>query len=568
MKNRILTAFITSGLLIFSSCSKVLDYTPTGVLSSSDLKSPTAIEGLVTSAYSAIGNGDMIGPIYSNWVYGSVRSDDAYKGGGGTGDVGEIDAMEHYNLVTPSMDAFVSRTWKNLFKSISRANVALRAVNSLTEAEFPNKKVRLAELKFLRAHSYMTMKLLYKNIPIFDETTTEEQILKVSNDLKNEDAWNKIAADFQFAIDNLPVSQPEMGRANKYAAQAYLAKLRLFQAYEQDDKHQVVSINKTRLQQVVDLTQAVISSGKYSLSKDIADNFLPETENGPESVFAIQFTINDGTTSGRLSFEDGLNYPHGAPQYGCCGFHAPSQNLVNAFTTDVNGLPNFNTFNNSIADLKTATVDVRLDHTVGIDGHPYKYDNTKPFSNSWVRDPGVYGNFHTMRNQQLASSASYFKLGPFMGTAKNYDIIRYDDVLLMQAEALIELGQPEKALPIINQIRSRAAASTDRLKKLDGTFASNYNTKQYTSSNWTQEYARKALQWERRLEFATEGARFFDLVRWGIAEPILNNYISIEKGRRSFLTTAKFTAGRDEYLPIPQSEITFTNGLYKQNPGY
>lgn len=568
MKNRILTAFITSGLLIFSSCSKVLDYTPTGVLSSSDLKSPTAIEGLVTSAYSAIGNGDMIGPIYSNWVYGSVRSDDAYKGGGGTGDVGEIDAMEHYNLVTPSMDAFVSRTWKNLFKSISRANVALRAVNSLTEAEFPNKKVRLAELKFLRAHSYMTMKLLYKNIPIFDETATEEQILKVSNDLKNEDAWNKIAADFQFAIDNLPVSQPEMGRANKYAAQAYLAKLRLFQAYEQDDKHQVVSINKTRLQQVVDLTQAVISSGKYSLSKDIADNFLPETENGPESVFAIQFTINDGTTSGRLSFEDGLNYPHGAPQYGCCGFHAPSQNLVNAFTTDVNGLPNFNTFNNSIADLKTATVDVRLDHTVGIDGHPYKYDNTKPFSNSWVRDPGVYGNFHTMRNQQLASSASYFKLGPFMGTAKNYDIIRYDDVLLMQAEALIELGQPEKALPIINQIRSRAAASTDRLKKLDGTFASNYNTKQYTSSNWTQEYARKALQWERRLEFATEGSRFFDLVRWGIAEPILNNYISIEKGRRSFLTTAKFTAGRDEYLPIPQSEITFTNGLYKQNPGY
>lgn len=568
MKNRILTACITSGLLIFSSCSKVLDYTPTGVLSSSDLKSPTAIEGLVTSAYSAIGNGDMIGPIYSNWVYGSVRSDDAYKGGGGTGDVGEIDAMEHYNLVTPTMDAFVSRTWKNLFKSISRANVALRAVNSLTEAEFPNKKVRLAELKFLRAHSYMTMKLLYKNIPIFDETATDEQILKVSNDLKNEDAWNKIAADFQFAIENLPAVQTDLGRVNKYAAQAYLAKLRLFQAYEQDDKHQVININKTRLQQVVDLTQAVISSGKYSLSRDIADNFLPETENGPESVFAIQFTINDGTTSGRLSFEDGLNYPHGAPQYGCCGFHAPSQNLVNAFTTDANGLPNFTTFNNSVADLKTVTVDVRLDHTVGIDGHPYKYDNTRPFSNSWVRDPGVYGNFHTMRNQQLATSASYFKLGPFMGTAKNYDIIRFDDVLLMQAEAYIELGQQEKALTIINQIRARAAASVGRLKKADGSFASNYNTKEYSSAGWTQDYARKALQWERRLEFATEGERFFDLVRWGIAEPTLNSYIAVEKGRRTFLATAKFTAGRDEYLPIPQSEITFTNGLYKQNPGY
>lgn len=568
MKAKILFTAILSGLIILSSCKKALDYTPKGVLSSSDLKTPTAIEGLVTAAYAAIGNGDMIGPIYSDWAYGSVRSDDAYKGGGGTGDVGEVDALEHYNLVTPSMDSFVSRTWKNLFKSISRANVALRAVNSLSDAEYPNKKTRLAELRFLRAHSYFTMKLLYKNIPIFDENATADDILKVSNTLSNEDSWNKIAADFQYAIDNLPTTQPELARANKLNAQAYLAKLRLYQAYEQDEKHHVININKTRLQEVVTLTQAVISSGKYSLSTDIADDFLPETENGPESVFAIQFSINDGTTAGRLNFEDGLNYPHGAPQYGCCGFHAASQNLVNAHTTDANGLPNFDTFNNSIADLTKVTVDPRLDHTVGIDGHPYKYDNTKPFSNSWVRDPGVYGNFHTMRNQQLATSSSYFKLGPFMGSAKNYDIIRYDDVLLMQAEAYIELGQQTNALPLINQIRNRAAASTGRLKKIDGTFPSNYNVKLYSLANWTQEYARKALQWERRLEFATEGARFFDLVRWGIAEKTLNDYITVEKGRRTFLATAKFTAGRDEYLPIPQSEITFTNGLYKQNPGY
>lgn len=568
MKTKIFITTILSGLIILSSCKKALDYTPKGALSTSDLTSPTAVEGLVTAAYAAIGNGDMIGPIYSDWAYGSVRSDDAYKGGGGTGDVGEVDALEHYNLVTPSMDAFVSRTWKNLFKSISRANVALRAVTSLSDADYPNKKTRLAELRFLRAHSYFTMKLLYKNIPIFDENASSDDILKVSNTLSNEDAWNKIAADFQYAIDNLPVTQPQLARANKLNAQAYLAKLRLYQAYEQDDKHHVVNINKTRLQEVVDLTQAVIASGKYSLSGDIADDFLPETENGPESVFAIQFTINDGTTAGRMNFEDGLNYPHGAPQYGCCGFHAASQNLVNAHTTDVNGLPNFDSFNNSVADLTKVTVDPRLDHTVGIDGHPYKYDNTKLFSNSWVRDPGVYGNFHTMRNQQLATSSSYFKLGPFMGSAKNYDIIRFDDVLLMQAEAYIELGQQASALPLINQVRNRAAASTGRLKKLDGSFPSNYNVKPYSIANWTQDYARKALQWERRLEFATEGARFFDLVRWGIAEKTLNDYINIEKGRRTFLATAKFTAGRDEYLPIPQSEITFTNGLYKQNPGY
>jgi starch-binding outer membrane protein, SusD/RagB family len=568
MKKLIITAFITSGLLIFSSCKKPLDFTPKGTLGAEDLTSPTAVEGLVTAAYAAIGNGDMIGPIYSNWAFGSVRSDDAYKGGGGTGDVGEIDAMEHYNLVTPNIGAFVTRTWQNLYKSIGRANVALRAVNGLDETAFPQKKLRQAELRFLRGHSYFLLKRLYKNIPIFDETLSSDEVLKVSNDLGNEESWNKIADDFQFAVDNLPETQTELARANKLAAQAYLARLRLYQAYEQDAVHKVTNINQSRLQEVVSLTEAVISSGEYSLSADIADNFLAETENGPESVFAIQFTINDGTTAGRLSFEDGLNYPHGAPQYGCCGFHAPSQNLVNAYTTDANGLPNFTTFNNSIADLSTATVDVRLDHTVGIDGHPYKYDNTKPFSNSWVRDAGVYGNFHSMRYQQLATSPSYFKLGPFMGTAHNYDIIRYDDVLLMQAEAYIELGQQDKAMPLINQIRARAAASTGKLKKADGTFASKYNVGLYTSAGWTQAYARQALQWERRLEFATEGERFFDLVRWGIAEQTLNAYINVEKTRRSFLATAKFTAGRDEYLPIPQSEITFTNGLYKQNSGY
>ncbi len=568
MKNIIVSTIIVSSLFLFGSCQDELNYTPTGVLSSSDLTSPAAIDGLVTSAYAAIGNGDMIGPIYSDWVYGSVRSDDAYKGGGGTGDVGEIDALEHYNLTTPTLGAFVTRSWQNLFKSISRCNVALRAVNTLDEAKYPSKKIRLAELRFLRGHSYFVMKRLYKNIPIFDETISDEEILKVSNTISNDESWNKIAADFQFAIDNLPTTQQEVARANKLAAQAYLAKVRLYQAYEQDATHKVVNINKTRLQEVVSLTQAVISSGKYRLSSDIADNFLQETENGPESIFAIQFTVNDGTTAGRMSYEDGLNYPHGAPQYGCCGFHAASQNLVNAHTTDIDGLPNFETFNESNANLNTQTVDPRLDHTVGIDGHPYKYDNSKPFNNSWVRDAGVYGNFHTMRFQQLASSSSYFKLGPFMGTAKNYDILRFDDVLLMQAEAYIQLGQQEKALDIINQIRNRAAASTGRLKKADGTFASKYNVKPYSSTTWTQNFAWKALMWERRIEFATEGSRFFDLVRWGIAEQTLNEYISKEKVRRPYLATAKFTAGRDEYLPIPQAEITFTNGLYKQNPGF
>jgi starch-binding outer membrane protein, SusD/RagB family len=263
-----------------------------------------------------------------------------------------------------------------------------------------------------------------------------------------------------------------------------------------------------------------------------------------------------------------LNYPHGAPQYGCCGFHQPSQNLANAFGTDANGLPKFDNFNAGEIDFKTATVDPRVDHTIGIDGHPYKYQPTILFSNSWVRDAGVYGFYQSMKEQQAADCSCYKKEGPFIGTSKNIDIIRYADVLLWQAEAYIELGQQASALPLINQVRARAAASTTRTRKADGTAPSNYLIKQYDGSNWSQDFARKALQWERRLEFAMESPRFFDLVRWGIAEPMLNAYLAKEKTRRSYLSGAKFTAGRDEYLPIPQREINFTKGLYQQNPGY
>ncbi|MFD1820593.1 Starch-binding associating with outer membrane [Pseudarcicella hirudinis] len=569
MKKKFIYSLLIASGLTMSSCQDFLDYKPQGTLSSENVKSAEAADALVTAAYAGIGNDDMVGPMTSMWVYGSVRSDDAYKGGGGVSDVADVDYYEHYNLTRPDQGLMHPFTWENFYKAISRANVALRSVNSLSEAEFPLKKTRQAELRFLRGHSYFMLKMLFKNIPYIDETISNDDILKVSNvQYKNDELWNKIGEDFQFAVNNLPAKQSQIGRANKIAAAAYLAKLRLFQAYEQDDKHQVTNINKTRLQEVVTLTQQVISSGQYSLQPDFAENFIAETENGPESVFAIQYSINDGTTIGRLSYVTGLNYPHGAPQYGCCGFHQASQNLANAYKTDANGLPLFDTFNNSNVDFASNTVDPRIDHTIGIDGHPYKYNPDLPFSNSWVRDPGVYGLFHTMKEQQLASSSSYHKEGPFIGSSKNIDIIRYDDVLLMQAEAYIELGQQEAARPLINQIRRRAAASTGRLKKSDGTFASKYNTKEYGSAGWTQSYARSALRWERRLEFATESPRFFDLVRWGIAAETLNAYLDIEKVRRPFLSTAKFTAGRDEYLPIPQREISFTKGLYKQNPGF
>lgn len=578
MKN-IKTYIIALISLLAVSCDNYLETEPQGFISAG---SPTAegAEGLVTAAYAGIGNNDMIGPIASMWVYGSVRSDDAYKGGGGVSDVEPYNFYEQYNLTQPfqSWLAGLPYTWENYYRAISRANSALRTLNELTDEEFALRQTRIAEARFLRGHSHFMLKVLFKYVPYIDENLSNEEILQKSNrEYSNDELWNKIAEDFEFAVNNLPESQSQVGRANKYAAAAYLAKLRLYQAYEQDENNQVVNINQNRLQEVVNLCEMVIASGQYSLQADFGENFTGGYDNGPESVFAVQFSISDGTTVGRLNFETGLNYPHGAPQYGCCGFHQPSQNMVNAFATDASGLPKFETFNDvelSAADITPdgVTVDPRIDHTVGIDGHPYKYRNEDAyiFSNSWVRDPGVYGYFQSMKEQQAADCSCYKKEGPFMGVSKNIDIIRYADVLLMQAEAYIELGQQDMARPLINEVRKRASESTGKTRFADGTAPSNYMIAEYDGSNlaWTQDNARKALQWERRLEFAMESPRFFDLVRWGIAEPVLNDYLDKEKTRKDFLNDAQFTAGRDEYFPIPQREIDFTKGLYEQNVGY
>ena len=382
--------------------------------------------------------------------------------------------------------------------------------------------IRQGEMRFLRGHLHFVLKVLFKNVPYIDETLTDEEIVTVSNDvLTNDQLWEKIAEDFQFAVDKLPETQPgEPGRANKLSAKAYLAKVRLYQAYTQDENHNVTGIDAAKLNEVVTLTSDVINSGKYQLQPDFGENFLDGYDNGPESIFAIQYSINDGTSIGRLSMSTSLNYSL-APQYGCCWFHSASQNMVNAFGTDAGGLPKFNTFNDvalTDADLTPtgATIDPRIDHTIGIQGHPFKYQPDVLYDHSWERVPALYGGFGNMKEQQAADCPCFKKVGPFYGSSKNIDIIRYADVLLWKAEALIELGRHAEALPLINEVRTRAKNSTGRTKHANGTNPSNYRISEYTNASWTQDYARTALQWERRLEFAMEGPRLFDLVRWGI----------------------------------------------------
>ncbi|MCB2377246.1 RagB/SusD family nutrient uptake outer membrane protein [Hymenobacter sp. BT635] len=564
-----LLALSLLGLSVSCSDKDFLDVEPIGALSDEQLNTPANIDKQVIAAYSQLGNDVYRAPYTSMWPYGNVRAGDAYKGGNGTADV---DAFHFYETFTFNR-VDVGNTdelWFLLYVGVSRCNDALRRLNAIDATAMPTKAVRQGEVRFLRGHFYFLLKELFKRVPYLDESVPTDQYATVSNvALTDDQLWGKIAADFRFAVANLPDNQSEIGRATKSAAQAYLAKTLLFQAYVQNDNHAVTSIDAAKLQEVVTLADEV--SKRYSLHPDYASNFLTSGDNGVESVFAIQFSRNDGTPKGRTGRGNQLNYPMN-PDYGCCGFHQPSQNLVNAYKTDANGLPLFSSFNNSDlstpADFQTNSVDPRLDHTVAVPSHPYKYAPTFVFENSWLRDQNTYGVYMSMKESVLPSDPSFQKTPPFMSSSKNWAIIRFADVLLWKAEALIELGRQGEALPLINRIRERAAASTTRLKNAAGGPTSNYRIGQYPAAGWSQDYARQALRYERRLEFALEGQRFFDLVRWGIAGDYLTSYFTQEKPKRQYLKDARFTKGRDEYLPIPLNQINFSKGFYKQNSGW
>ena len=559
--------------MMIASCSKVLDEKPQGVVSSEDLNTPENVDKMVIAAYSSLGNDYWAAPYSNMWAYGSIRSGDAYKGGDGPGDVGDFNAYETFALNRVDIGN-ADVTWFRLYLAIGRANDALARVNAMGD-DFTQKTTRQAELRFLRGHFYFLLKILFKYVPYIDETIPKTEYDKVSNVALTDAAlWDKIAGDFRFAADNLPADQPQKGRAAKFAAKAYLAKVLLYQAYVQDESNNVTNIDQAKLTEVNTLCDEVITSGKYGLSADYANNFLSQFENGLESVFAIQYSINDGTPNGRADNGHSLNYPMNV-EYGCCGFHTPSQNLVNAFKTASTGLPMFGTFNdvNTAAgdNFKTNTFDPRLDHSVAIPGHPYKYKQGFLFQVSWTRAPQIYGRFMSLKETVAPDDPSFKKFPPFMSSSKNWAIIRYADVLLFKAEALIELGRHTEALPLINSLRTRASNSVALLKQADGSSTSNYLISTYqpgVNCSWTPEFARDAMRYERRMEFAMEGYRFFDLVRWGIAAEYLNAYFTVEKNRASHLKDAFFKKNRDEYLPIPLNQINFSKGLYQQNHGW
>jgi len=580
-----MVALILGNLL--SSCKKeFLNQEPLSELTEEQLKTKDGINALLVGTYSAlhgqrdddaIGGGGPWEAAPDNWIYGSVAGGDAHKGSDG-GDQPAINEIARLSF--DASNGFFNSKWRATFEGITRANNTLRLLAQVEDYSDSERALIAAQARFLRAHFYFELKKMYNKVPWIDETT--ESVYQPNTT----DIWPNIEADFQYAYDNLPPTQPEVGRVNKWAAAAYLAKAYLYQ--------KKFAEARSIFTEVID--NGVTSNGlKYDLVK-FENNFDAATKNNAESVFAIQMVANDGTNSITFANSGGkLNFPYESP-FRCCGFYQPTQDLVNSYRTDPGtGLPYLTGYNNtpvkndmgvSSASSFTpdnASLDPRLDWTVGRRGIPFHDWGYHP-GQRWIREQPSAGPYSNKKNIYWQATQDIYadQSSWAPGTAINVLIIRFADVLLMAAEAEAQGGSLSQAQAYVNRVRRRAADPTGWLYDYVNPSAptagfstkpaANYKVSEYPAGYFSSmDVALQAIYFERKLELAMEGHRFFDLSRWGILQTTMNAFYKYEGTITTDVRDA--TAGtRYNYFPIPQGQIdlSIVNGeaTLEQNTGY
>jgi hypothetical protein len=601
----ILPAVVLPAMIIYA-CNKKLNLDPQGSLLASNVNNNSGVQGLLIGAYvllsgenvpgQNLGNGSAV----SNYSYGSEAADDSYKGSTPS-DQPDVIPLMTWSAAQAGTSSYLDEKWIVLYTGIQRANDVLRMVRLSPSISPTDTTEYVAEARFLRGFYHFEGKKIWNNFPYVDESISySNNNLNVPNYAggKYIDIWPQIEADFTYAMNNLPGTQPNIGRVNKWAAMTFMAKTYIYE-------HNYTSA-KTLLDKII--ASGTTSNGtQYALEPLYESNFNPAQKNGSESVFACQASVNDGssiaTNGGNGDTGDELNFPynHGP---GCCGFNNPSWNLVQAYKTDANGLPLLDgSYNNTPlvsgnSNAWTGTVDPRLDWAVGRPGKPYFDWGT--IDSTWIRDLGNDGVFVPKKNAYAQSQQGSYSSTEtvFWGAAEvdanNINLCRYADVLLWAAECEAQVGSLDKAETYVNLVRQRAAnpngyvylnATYDAKSSTyspQSTPGDKYAVSPYPAGAFSskgQAYAFSAIQMERRLELAMEGQRFFDLSRWdngtGTMAATLNNYVSVEKIRNSFYRVnngATFTKGVNEYFAIPQSEIDAENSsgkiALKQNPGY
>ena len=559
------------------SCSDFLEeQVPQATLTQDEVKNPEYIDNVLVSAYAGLVSIEDMNASFSLWNY-DTRSDDAYVGGSDFSDGEPFHRLEKSSGVMTTDWPF-SSIWNRFYNYLSRVSLSL---DILASADQENAIIqqRTAEMKFLRAYGHFQLKRLFKKIPFVNKPNMEESDYNTlsNTEYSNDEGWQQIINDLEDAYAVLPVTQTDKGRPTKAACAAFLAKAYLYKAYRQDDanSNQVTGINEADLQKVVEYTNASIYNG-YGLESDLHNNFRPEEqyENGKESLWAIQYSRNDGTVYGNLNFSNRLIVPCIPKVHDSgCDFYKPSHNLVDAYRTNSDGLPILDNF----ADVdytvgSNQTVDPRLFVTVGVPGTPYMFNTSFMISesNAWSRSGGTFGYFVSLKqNVDPALTDSYLYLCDSQwASSMNRIVFRYADVLLMRAEALAQLGQTSEAISLVNQLRDRAAgmATNSIVSNYPNKYGVHYAVGKYNGS-YSKDEAMKIIKMERRLELAMESERFFDLVRWGDAATVLNKYYTSESEKMNFLSGSQFTANKNEYLPVPWEQMAASNGHYTQHCG-
>ena len=578
-------AALTVSAGVIAGCKNFLTdaSVPQGTLDAGTLSTKTGVEGTLMAAYRQLDFTNGVGGAWasaaSNWIWGSVTSDDAYKGSEAT-DQGNIDPIEFYQWSAPGVESELNDKWRAMYEGVVRSNATinlLKQVVTTKPSEIPavDAKGIEGEALFLRAHYHFEAWRMWGNIPYYRETDTDF----AKANLSKADAAKEIIKDLDAAIALLPATPRggDKARVTSWTAKAFKGRV---QMYNGEFANALTTLRDVR------------AAGPYALesSYDKVWTGFAAFENGRETILAYQASANDGQTSGNnANYGERLTFPHSGSPFGCCGFHQPSQNLVNFFATDATtGLPasqtnaNWNASSANFAAGATAPVDPRLDYTVGRDGVPYK--DWGPHTADWIRSPSYGGRYSNKKNVHEKASGAVSTVGwnNTQLNSVNIHIFRYADLLLLLAEAEVEVGSLETARTIVNEIRTRAAvrvqgpgtdAATIAVPITDPRVAAyaNYRIGTYTAPWTSQTAARNAVRDERRLELAMEGQRFFDLRRWGIAESVLNAYISVEKTRRLQLGNAAAYTARHQLFPIPNIQIQLSKakgvGL-TQNTGW
>jgi len=574
---------IIAGSLLLDACKEsFLEITPNGSLDESVLATSEGVDGLLIGAYSMVdGVCDGFGwqAATSGWVFGSIRGMVANKGTD-AGDQPDINPLQTYSET--STNPYLNIKWRSIYEGISRCNSTIVTANAALEngaitsdeaTSFIRQARALRGYYHLEAWRMWADKSSNTGVPYVDETTDQSTLVNT------EDIRASIIADLTEGT-SLPNNMVQVGRFNKTVSQVLLAKAQM-QMYG-DYAAALILLTDVEANGTNPAGQACSLAPRYG------DIFDAEFRNSTESIYTVQYSVNDNSGGNNGGSAEVLNFPYkgGASPGGCCGFFSPTQDFVNSFRTSASGLPLLDTYNDVTVDNDYGLVptdafteyagnlDPRLDWSVGRRGIPY-WDWGDMTGSDWIRDQS-YGGPYSPKKQVYKKSqeGTYTEVGNWTSgyTANGYRLIRYSDAILLKAECEAMTNSGDLGLGEVNAIRTRAMNTDSWVKEADGvTNAANYVISTYPPSAFAdQASAMKAIKFERKLELGQEGHRYYDLQRWGDVQSELTRILAYEKTMQwgGNLYGSASIGAEDSNFPIPQRQIDVSNGNLVQTAGH